>query len=460
MSPEAAAFAGRRLHLIGVGGVGMSGLALAANQLGAVVSGSDKAASSYTERLEAAGIAVTIGHDAANLPDDVEVVRSTAIGDDNPEITLAREKGLKILHRSELLAELVAVKPHCIAVAGTHGKTTTTAMIAFVLDALGMQPSFFVGGEVTIGAETTNAHLGDGDIVVIEADESDGSFLRYRPEVTVITNIEFEHPETWSGLDELISAFREFAGHAEHVVIEADQPRIEELELGDRGVTFAPAPIAADFQADAITTPADAALGSSFRLKDQVVELGVRGDHNVKNALAALAALERVGVPLEQSIPAIKGFTGVGRRFERIGITNSGVAVYDDYAHHQTEVRAALTTARQTAGGGRVVAVFLPHLFSRTVAYTRELGESLELADVIVVLDIYPAREKQEDFPGVTGWIVATSAADAAPGKPVYYEPTYDDAVELLEHILRPGDLCMTIGAGDVFLVAQRLVAA
>jgi UDP-N-acetylmuramate--alanine ligase len=178
----------------------------------------------------------------------------------------------------------------------------------------------------------------------------------------------------------------------------------------------------------------------------------------VKNALAALAALELVGVTPEQAAPALKTFTGVGRRFEFLGKTEDGVVVYDDYAHHQTEVHAALTTARETAEGGRVIAVFLPHLFSRTQAYAREFGESLSLADVVIVLDVYPAREKAEDFPGVTGWLIATSTADAAPGKPVYYEPTYDDALELLQSILRPGDLCMTIGAGDVYRVARRLL--
>ncbi len=450
-------FQGRKLHLIGVGGVGMSGLAIAAHQLGAEVTGSDREASSYTARLEEAGIAVTIGQDATNLPEGAEVVRSTAILDTNPELTAAREQGLKILHRSELLAELVATKPRCIAIAGSHGKTTTTAMVAHVLNELGLDPSYFVGGEVTIGDQTTNAHLGDGDVVVIEADESDGSFLRYEPEIAVITNIEFEHPETWSGLDELIEAFRDFAAKAKTVVISADQPRIDELELEGRSVTFAPAPITAHLQAATITTPEDPALGSVFKLDEQIVELGVRGEHNVKNALAAIAALELVGVAREDAANALKSFTGVVRRFELIGETPNGAVVYDDYAHHQTEVRAALTTARQTAKGGRVIAVFLPHLYSRTKSYAREFGESLTLADVVIINDVYPARERAEDFPGITGWLIAAKTADAAPGKPVYYEPTYDDAVELLNSILRPGDLCITIGAGDVYRVAHRI---
>lgn len=450
-------FADRKLHLIGVGGAGMSGLALAAKQLGAEVSGSDREASSYTDRLQAAGVNVVIGHDASNLPNDAEVVKSTAIAVDNPELAAAEANGQRIMHRSELLAELAELKGTAIAVAGTHGKTTTTAMIAHVLDALGKDPAYFVGGEVTIGERTTNAHVGAGDISVLEADESDGSFLRYSPQIAVITNIEFEHPETWSGIDELMHAFHDFAATAAHVVVAADQPRHSELALGERARTFALAPASADLVATEVTTPADPTVGSSFLLGGVAVQLGVRGEHNVKNALAALAALELAGVTLAEAIPALATFGGVARRFQRIGNTSQGAFVYDDYAHHPTEVRAALATARQTVGEGRVVAVYQPHLFSRAIAYQRDFGEALELADVVVVLDIYPSRERAEDFPGVTGWLAATATADAAPGKPVYYEPTFDEAYELLMRILRPGDLCMTIGAGHVFKLGQRL---
>ncbi|MFT4048651.1 MAG: UDP-N-acetylmuramate--L-alanine ligase [Solirubrobacterales bacterium] len=452
-----AAFEGRRLHLIGIGGAGMSGLAIAANSLGAIVSGSDKEASSYTERLESLGIAVTIGQDAANLPEDAEVVRSTAITDANPELAAARERGMTILHRSDLLAELAATRPTTIAVAGTHGKTTTTAMIAHILDELGEDPSYFVGGEVTIGPRTTNAHIGAGEIVVIEADESDGSFLRYAPDVAVITNVEFEHPETWSGLDELLVAFAKFAEPSRAIILPLAQPRRDEIDPAGRAISFGIAPEDADFAAAAIETPSESDRGTSFRLGEMVVALSVRGEHNVKNALAAIAALEAAGISRERSISAIKSFSGVARRFELIGTHRSGAVVYDDYAHHPTEVRAALTTARQSAGGGRVVVAYLPHLYSRTQAYAREFGEALDLADVIVVLDVYPARENAEDFPGVTGWMQAVRAADAAPGKPVYYEPTQDDAEAALERILKDGDLCIGIGAGDIFKLTRRL---
>lgn len=453
----ATGFENRKLHLVGIGGSGMSGLALTAHQLGAQVTGSDRDESTYTDRLKAEGIAVTIGHHAENVPDGADVVRSTAIADDNPEIVATEQRGLRLMHRSELLAELVETKPTSIAVAGTHGKTTTTAMVAHVLDRLGLDPSYFVGGEVTIGKRTTNAHIGEGEVAVLEADESDGSFTRYRPSVAIVTNIEFEHPETWSGLDELMLAFKSFLAPAESIVIAADQPRADELDVGERATTFALAPQEADFVASDVRTPEDPASGSRFRLGDLGVELGVRGEHNVKNALAALAALSLVGVEPLRAAAELKAFRGVARRFERLGEHPSGAAIYDDYAHHPTEVRAALTTARQTVGDGRVVAVYQPHLFSRTIAYQRDFGEALDLADVVVVLDIYPSREKAENFPGVTGWLAATATADAAPGKTVHYAPTFDDAEQLLTRILRPGDFCMTIGAGTVTKLGHKL---
>lgn len=451
--------AGRKLHLIGVGGAGMSGLALAAAELGAQVSGSDREESTYLERLREAGVVVMIGHAAANVPDDADIVVSTAIPKDNPELLVANERGQRVLHRSELLAELAALRPHCITVAGSHGKTTTTAMIAHVLDSLGEDPSYFVGGEVQIGERVTNAHVGSGQSVVIEADESDGSFRRYTPTIAVVTNIEFEHPETWSGLDELLLAFAEHLALAEQIVIEAEQPRVDELQLGQRAHTFSTVDPAADFFASDLQTSTDPAEGTSFTLNGARVQLAVRGEHNVKNALAAIAALELSGVERERAICALASFRGVARRFERLGTTPEGATVYDDYAHHPTEVRAALTTAKGAVGaGGSVVAFYQGHLFSRSLAYRREFGEALALADTVVVLDIYPSRERAEDFPGVTGWITATAAADAAQGRPVYYAPTFADARTIAARILAPGDLCIALGAGDVSQFARLLL--
>ncbi len=461
-------FKGRKLHLIGIGGAGMSGLALAAHDLGAEVTGSDRAQSSYTDRLMAAGIDVAIGHDADNLPTGADVVVSTAIGDDNPELVAARAAGSAVLHRSDLLETLVEIKPICIAVAGTHGKTTTTAMITHVLSELDRDPSFFVGGEVTVGGVLTNAHIGDGEIVVVEADESDGSFLKLRPTVAVVTNVELDHHATWSGgLDELFKAFAKFASPAQSTVLWRGQPRLaSELTnadvvgfgINELGISESSGDVDGDLIATTVETPVDRTKGSRFTLDGTVVELGVRGEHNVLNALAALAALQCVGILVADSAAKLATFKGVARRFEFVGRSGHGALLYDDYAHHPTEVRAALKTARATAGDGRVVAVFQPHLYSRTTSLSREFGKALALADVAVISDIYAAREKASAFPGVTGWLVATDAADAMPGDPVYWSPSFEDVHNTLDRLLRPGDLCITIGAGDIYEVGHGMV--
>lgn len=452
-------FAGRRLHFIGIGGAGMSGLALAAAGLGAKVSGSDRAASSYTRRLQELGALVAEGHAADNVPPDADVIFSTAIPADNPELVVARKRGQRVLHRSELLAELAQLKERCITVAGTHGKTTTTAMIAHVLSKLGEAPSWFVGGEVTIAGRTANASLGEGSTVVIEADESDGSFTRYSPDVAVITNIEYEHPETWRSLDDLLAAFAKHAAPATHVVIDHEQPRRDQLDLGPRARTFSTVDASADYFAGAISDPEPGQRGgTSFDLAGVRVELGVRGLHNVKNALAALAALELSGYELARTGSALADFGGVARRFELIGRSAAGADVYDDYAHHPTEVRAALSTARGLVReGGRLVVFYQPHLFSRARVYRRQFAEALALADEVVVLDIFPARERQEDFPGFTGWSVATAVADVARGRTVHYAPDLDDAEELAGKLLRAGDLCIAMGAGSITKLSRAI---
>jgi UDP-N-acetylmuramate--alanine ligase len=435
---------GRRLHLIGVGGAGMSGLALVAQALGAEVSGSDRVASSYTDRLRAAGIEPAIGHDAANLPDGAEVVVSTAIPQDNPELAKARDTGLRILHRGDLLSEEMALK-RSIAVAGAHGKTTTSAMLTHVLRETGGDPAFVIGGELR--AARTNAAWGEGEWIVVEADESDRSFLKLSPDVAVVTNIELDHHTTYGSEAELIAAFAEFAAKAgERIVWQRAPLDVEGLRFGIGEGEFA----ATDVEL--------VAGGSRFRAGDAAVELRVPGEHNVLNALAALAAAERAGVPLEESAPAIASFSGTGRRFEARGTTGSGARVFDDYAHHPTEVRATLEAAR-TLDGGRLVAVFQPHLYSRTQHLAKQFGDALALADAVVVVGIYPARERAEDFPGVSGHQVAAAAARAGRGRPVYWIPSMDDAAALLERDLHEGDVLLTLGAGNIDSLAGRLAS-
>jgi UDP-N-acetylmuramate--alanine ligase len=436
---KGAPWSGRKLHFIGIGGAGMSGLAIVAVGLGARVSGSDRAESPYCARLREAGIEPHIGHHQGHLPPDADVVVSTAIGPDNPELQAAQALGHRVIHRGELLGEVSRLK-RCVAIAGTHGKTTTASMVAHTLVACGRRPAYLIGGEVR--STGTNASWGQGDWVVVEADESDRSFLELEPDVAVVTNIELDHHSTYRSLPEVEAAFADFAGRAPTLIAPVG------LELED-------VPPAVTFGVDAGTI---AALGSRFKVDGTDVELNVPGRHNVLNALAALAACAQAGVEVGDAAPALASFSGAGRRFEPHGRTAAGALVYDDYAHHPTEVRATLDAAR-TLGPERLVAVFQPHLYSRTRHLARDFGRALALADIVVVLDIYAAREKAEDFPGVSGWLVAGEAAGAAHGRPVYWLPRLDDAEAFLRTELREGDLLITLGAGDVDRLARALVS-
>jgi UDP-N-acetylmuramate--alanine ligase len=407
----------RRLHFIGIGGAGMSGLALVCDELGATVSGSDRADSSYMERLRAAGLEPAVGHDAGNLPEGAEVVVSTAIDAANPELALARERDQGVLHRGELLAQLCAEK-RLIAVAGTHGKTTTTAMLVWALRVLGADPAFFVGGEVPgLGADggVANAGWGDGEWVVAEADESDASFLELRPEIAVITNVEMDHHSRWGSLAELRAAFAEFSARADAV---------------------------AEFSASS---------------PGPDLSLAVPGAHNVLNARAALAAVELAGLDVDAAADALSDFPGVHRRLELKG-ERDGVRIYDDYAHHPTEVRAALSALRELEPK-RLLAVFQPHLYSRTKAFAEGFGAALALADEVTVLDVYPAREEPlGELAGVSGLDVARAAADRLGGRRVRWAPSLTAARAALEPDLGPGDVLVTIGAGDVFKLAEALL--
>jgi UDP-N-acetylmuramate--alanine ligase len=409
------AWSGRRLHVLGIGGAGMSAYALAAVALGATVTGSDQADSAYAQAVREAGIPVTIGHDPANLPDGegLEVVVSTAIPADNPERAAAQQRGIPVLSRAQLLAQLTAMRP-TIAVAGAHGKTTTSSMVAHVLLGCGLDPGYLIGGVLrTTGA---NGAWGTGEWLVVEADESDGSFLDLDVDIAVVTNVELDHHARWGSLEELREAFATFEAQAKQVVA-WEEPA--EVVLADGG--------------------------STFPWRGETVRLNVPGLHNVRNAAAALEAAALAGADPAEAVRAIGTFSGAGRRFERMGHTATGALVIDDYAHHPTEVAATIAAARTLNGIDRVVAIFQPHLYSRTQELASEFGQALSTADLAFVLDVYPARERAEDFPGVSGATI--------PGPT--FTPTFSDVV--LD--VGPTDVVLVMGAGDVRALAQDLTA-
>ncbi|MEA2226962.1 MAG: UDP-N-acetylmuramate--alanine ligase [Solirubrobacteraceae bacterium] len=435
-------WAGRRLHLVGLGGAGMSGYARVATQLGARVSGSDRADGPALAPLRALGVDVHVGHAAANVPAgaDVVVVHSTAIPPDNPERAAARERGLADLPRADLLAELSALK-RTIAVAGAHGKTTTTSMIAHAMLRCGMEPAYLIGGALRTTGH--NADWGAGEWLVVEADESDRSMLSLRTDVAVVTNVELDHHATYGSLAEVREAFRAFLAGPPAAVL-WDRPDVVALRAGAAHVAFdVPAPV---------LEPG----GSRFDWRGEEVHLAVPGAHNARNAAAALEACLLAGADPGRAAAALADFAGAGRRFERLGTTPSGALVIDDYAHHPTEVAATIDAAR-TLRPRRLFAIFQPHLYSRTQRLAAEFGAALARADVPAVLDVYPARERAEDFPGVSGLTIAEATADA--GRQVLWLPDFAAAQKGVAPRLREGDVCLVLGAGDVDELGRRLVA-
>jgi UDP-N-acetylmuramate--alanine ligase len=435
---------GRRLHFVGVGGAGMSGYARVADALGAKVSGSDSASGPYLERLRIDGVLEAhIGHAAGNLPsgEGVELVYSTAVPPENVERRAARERGIPELPRAELLLELTKMR-RTIAVAGTHGKTTTASMLVHALRAADLRPGWLVGAP--IGGSLANADWCSGDWLVVEADESDRSMLSLSVEIAVLTNLELEHHSSFGSLAELRELFREFLTGPRRAVI-WNRPDLLELRAGTADA----------FDVDGLTLTAG---GSRFGWRERRVCLAVPGAHNALNAAGALEAALIAGASSERAIEGVEQFTGAGRRFQRLGTSDRGAVLYDDYAHHPTEVAATLDAAR-TLAPRRLVAVFQPHLYSRTAALAREFGVAIARADVAAVLDVYPAREHAEDHPGVSGLAIAEATADAAAGRPVYWLPTFADAEPVLRGLFAGGDLCVVMGAGDVDALARRLVA-
>jgi UDP-N-acetylmuramate--alanine ligase len=445
----------RRLHLVGVGGAGMSAIATVLLAMGHEVSGSDAVDSVPLRRLRDLGVRVTIGHDAAAVAGPLDAVAaSTAVDPSNPELVAARAAGVPTLRRADVLSAICATRPP-IVVAGTHGKTTTTAMLAVVLAAAGLEPSYVVGGEVPDlggGAAWTG-----GPRFVVEGDESDGTFLELHTEVAVLTNVEPDHLEHYGGEEGLRAAFRAFLEAADRRVVCADDPGAVAAAAGLDAVTYGTAEGATYRLAD--VRPGRAGVDLTVVRAGEVLgplHVGVPGLHNARNAGAALATAVEAGVAFDVAAGALARFRGVGRRFEVRGEA-AGVTVVDDYAHLPTEVAAALAAAR-SGGWHRVVAVFQPHRYSRTEALARSFADAFVDADLLVVTDVYAAGEAPR--PGVTGKVVVDAVLDAHPYAAVAWIPRRDDLVPYLRSRLRPGDVCCTLGAGDLTTLPDDLLAA
>ena len=449
-----------RVHFMGIGGAGMSGIARIMLARGLAVSGCDAKDSRALAALRARGAEVVLGHVPAHAADADTVIVSSAIRPDNPELVEARRLGRLVLPRAAALASVMAGQ-RGIAVAGTAGKTTTTSMLTVAIQACGGDPSFAIGGD--LNEPGSNAHYGSGEFFVAEADESDRSFLLLSPEAAVVTNVEADHLDNYGSLEAVHEAFAAFLGRlpADGVVaLGADDEGAMSLAEGARArglrvITYGVDPTA-DVRASDL---AFVGQGVRFELVAHGVRLGevslqVPGRHNAVNAVGALAVGMHLGLPVAGLVRGISEFTGARRRFELKG-EERGVRVFDDYAHHPTKLRAALTAARQVAGSGRLVVVFQPHLYSRTSFFAEQFAEVLGLADVVVVMDVYAARE--DPVPGVTGNLIA--AAVPLPREQVVFEPSWAAVPALVASLTRPGDLVLTAGAGDVTMLGPEVLA-
>ena len=446
----------RSVHLIGAGGAGMRNLGKLLLARGVTVSGSDLKDSEGLRGLEELGARIFVGHDPSNLGDPDAVVVSSAIPDRNVELMAARDRGLTVWARAQAIAAIA--KGHTsIAVAGTHGKTTTTSMISVILERAGLDPTYLVGGD--LNESGSGARAGKGNLFVFEADESDGSFLLAPSNVGIVTNVDVDHLDFYSGgSEEIHAAFAEFVSGCEHVVACGDDPGVRDV-LARAGVT---------------ATTYGTEAGNSLRLTVRSVGPGgasgvldpgdgghvdlvlqVDGAHNLLNAVAALEAARLMGVAYEFAAEALASFSGVHRRFEHRGSAR-GADFFDDYGHVPAELAATLDVARRI-GPGRLIALFQPHRYSRTQALWRELGASLTEADLILVTDVYGAD--QEPIPGVTGRLVVDGVALADPSKAVVYVPHLNEAVEYLNREVRAGDLVITMGCGDVWMLGDAALA-
>ena len=448
------------VHILGIGGAGMSALARLLLARGVRVSGSDAKDSRRLDALRALGAHCVVGHDAANVGDVGAVVVSTAIADSNVELRTARERGIPVLHRSVALAMTMTGK-QVLAVAGTHGKTTTTSILTVILQACGQDPSFAIGSELNDSG--SNAHLGTGGAFVVEADESDGSFLRLDAQVGIVTNVEPDHLNYWGTAEAMAAGFYDFAmGIGERggfVVICQDDPGSASLAAAARtaGVDVRTYGIGPDsdylIQVDQLT-----AAGSDFRVSgpladDVACHVAVAGMHNVLNATAAMVAAVGVGLPAAEVAAGVGQFVGTRRRFEYRGEVG-GVRVFDDYAHHPTEIAATLQAARAVVGEGRIRVAFQAHHYYRTAMYLPEFGQALGLADFVVVLEVFAPGEVP--IPGASG--AGMAAAVPLPPAHVVFEPSWSAVSRHLADGAEPGDIIMTLGAGDISLLIPEVL--
>ncbi len=448
-----------KIYFIGIGGAGMSGIAKVLLEMGYDVAGSDLKAGRYTESLVELGADVSIGHDPANLVEGSTIVISSAIPDYNVELRAAKDRGFKILARAEMLGRVCAEKPESVAVAGTHGKTTTTSMIALVLERAGVDPTILVGGELNdIGS---NAKYGRGDISVVEADESDGSLVHLFPSLAVITNIDADHLDFHDSLDALKSLFeqwlRDLPSGAKAVVLgDGSSAAIAAKRSGREHLTFGRGP-ENDLRFDEPEFHQFGSVSKVHRGRDGVqVDLGLQvpGLHNVLNAMAALLVADSLGLDLVESAKTLGDFTGAKRRFQLVGEAGD-VMVFDDYAHHPTEVAATIDAAKN-AGRARVICVFQPHRFTRTKMLSSEFGAAFDNADHVVLTSIYNAGE--EPIPGVSGKLIVDEILANNPTRKVSYIPDKGDLTDYLTANVRAGDVVMVMGAGDIGGVCPDLI--
>jgi UDP-N-acetylmuramate--alanine ligase len=450
-----------RVHFVGIGGAGMSGIARILLARGVPVSGSDAKESRTVVALRALGATVHVGHKPANLGAAQTVVASTAIRDTNPELVEARRRGLPILPRAAALAAVMAGRRR-VAVAGTAGKTSTTSMLTVIAQSCGVDPSFAIGGD--LNESGSNAHHGTGELFIAEADESDGSFLLLSPDAAVVTNVEADHLDRHGTVDAYARVFEEFARRIApggFLVGCADDPGARRLLAAARDLplrvrSYGEA-LDADLRLSGVTVGPE---GTRYHAELDgralgPVRIAVHGRHMALNSAAALLAALELGLPVDRVVAGLAAYQGVHRRFELKG-TVAGIRVYDDYAHHPTKVAAQLRAARALVGEGRLVVAFQPHLYSRTQAFLREFGEALGLADEVVVMEVYGARE--DPVPGVTGALVA--AEIPLPVEQVCYEPSWSKVAAELARRARPGDIVITMGAGDVTMIGPEVLAA